>query len=111
MTRLHETEHREPPWSDRYPQPAEILADGSSVPKGNRIRRDISFRGTWLTFGTPEAAHHIRDRGENVVGVDPHLRDPRRRDFRLEPDSPAAQIGCEGIPWETIGPNRAVDFQ
>lgn len=36
--------------------------------------------------------------------ADPRFVDPQRHDYRLQPDSPALQLGFQPIPFEQIGP-------
>ena len=107
--RLYDIKHREPLLSERYPRLARILDDMPAVPKGNRIRRNISFGGVWFQFGTPEAEKHLIDSGDNLVGIDPHFLDPQGGNFRLGSETPATEIGFERIPWDMIGPNRTLD--
>ncbi|ACB76194.1 right-handed parallel beta-helix repeat-containing protein [Opitutus terrae] len=46
--RFREMNADRPPYTERYPALATLLADEPAVPKGNRIVRNVSFGGRWL---------------------------------------------------------------
>jgi hypothetical protein len=102
--RLHEVPYSQPPWSTRYPQLVNILADEPAAPKGNVIARNICVRGRWDDI--EDAARPLVLLSDNLVGQDPHFMDPGRGDFRLLADSPAYELGFVPIPTERIGPGK-----
>ena len=58
-----------PPYTDRYPELAQILEDSPDFPKGNRIIKNISFGGRWLDI-------HDRVRLADIVVRDNVIGDP-----------------------------------
>jgi hypothetical protein len=103
MDRLKAVNYSQPPYSVRYPELAGILEDEPAVPKGNRIVRNISVGGQWVTManGLTDKIIHFED---NLVDSDPHFVDPEAGDFRLKDDSPAYAFGFKPIPLGEIGP-------
>ena len=93
--------YKQPPWSTKYPTLVNILDDEPGSPKGNVIRRNISFGGKWLR-AADKTMPHIKFEN-NLVDTDPHFFDPSRQDFRLRTDSPAFPLGFQQIPIEKIG--------
>lgn len=102
--RLAAMPYREPPWRDRYPELVGILDDEPGAPKGNVVRRNISWKSRWLDV-EEKAKPWIRFE-QNLVDVDPQFVDAASGDFRLRPDSPAFALGFRELPWEEIGPRK-----
>jgi len=98
--------YKQPPWSIKYPTLVNILKDEPGSPKGNIIRRNISFGGNWFNKDWLDAKDKARPYikfENNLVDIDPHFFDPSRQDFRLRSDSPAFPLGFQQIPIEKIG--------
>lgn len=102
--------YTEPPYSERYPNLVTILDEQPAAPRGNRVRRNVSFGGTW--DGIRKAAREYVDIENNLVDVDPKFatprrigegKDPKAVDFALKPDSPAWKIGFEQLPLDQMG--------
>ena len=104
--RLEAMPYRKPPWSTRYPKLVTILDDDPGHPKGNVVRRNISFGGRWLDV-EKKAMEYLRFE-HNLVDVDPHFVDLDKKDFRLRADSPAFALGFREIPVEKIGLYRDI---
>ncbi|MHC4207969.1 MAG: right-handed parallel beta-helix repeat-containing protein, partial [Planctomycetota bacterium] len=99
--RLKAVPYRQPPWSEKYPSLVNILDDSPGEPRGNIVRRNISFGGKWLDV--ENKAMPLIKFEDNLVDKDPHFVDLDRQDFRLRPDSPAFALGFQQIPIEKIG--------
>ncbi|GMW03833.1 MAG: hypothetical protein AMXMBFR84_49670 [Candidatus Hydrogenedentota bacterium] len=93
---------KEPPYSTRYPELVNILNDEPTLPKGNKIVRNISVGGKWLDL-YDNLKEDIALFDSNMVDQDPHFVDMANGDFRLRDDSPAYQSGFKPIPYERIG--------
>lgn len=96
--RLKAMPYKEPPWSDRYPQLVNILDDEPGVPKGNRIARNIFWRGIPV---------QLRDNTAKWVAMEDNFEgDPgftSASGFVLSDDSPARRLGIEPLPVAIIG--------
>jgi len=99
--RLKAMPYKQPPWSEKYPRLVNILEDSPGEPKGNIVRRNISFGGNWLDV--EKKAMPLIKFEDNLVDKDPHFVDLDRKDFRLRSDSPAFDLGFKQIPIEKIG--------
>ncbi len=91
----------QPPYSERYPALAAILANEPKAPVGNVIARNISQGGRW--DGIHAAARPYVQLADNLIDEDPRFVDAENRDFRLRDDSPAWALGFQRIPIEKIG--------
>ncbi len=104
--RLEEMNYRQPPYSTRYPELAELdpyyAADAGVPPEGNVLERNICWGGKWLECGWHAKVEMLRI-ADNVTDKDPLFVDPGRGDFRLRPESPARASGFEPIPIHQIG--------
>jgi Right handed beta helix region len=98
---LRNMPYKQPPWSDRYPELVNILEDSPGLPKGNIVRRNVSFGGKWLYIRN-EAKPLVKFE-DNLVDVDPCFVNLQRQDFRLRPESKAFSLGFKQIPVEKIG--------
>ena len=99
--RLEAVPYQEEPWRSRYPQLLSYLEGNYAQPRGNLVTRNICWGGTWDEIqanARPGAALE-----DNLVGVDPLFVDAAKRDFQLQPESPAWEMGFERIPTEEIG--------
>jgi len=99
--RLKAVPYKTPPWSKRYPQLVNILDDSPGEPRGNIVRRNISFGGKWLDV--ENVAIPLIKFEDNLVDKDPHFVNIEQQDFRLRSDSPAFDLGFQQIPIEKIG--------
>ena len=99
--RLAAVPYREEPWRSRYPELLTLLDDEPGAPKGNVVRRNISFGGRWADIY--EKARPLVVVEDNLIDQDPLFVDPQNLDFRLRPDSPAWGLGFQEIPVERIG--------
>jgi len=104
--RLGAMRHREPPYSERYPELAQLDAyyakDEGVPPEGNVVSRNISLGGEWLQIGWHAKPEMVKV-SDNLVGEDPRFVDAASVDFRLRDDSPAWKLGFKKIPFEEIG--------
>ena len=89
-------------WRAQYPELVNILEDEPGAPKGNIIRRNVSWKGNWLSLGREAEPYPVFE--DNLIDVDPNLVDEAGGDFRLRDDSPAFEIGFEPLPLDEIGP-------
>ncbi len=90
-----------PPWSTRYPQLVNILADDPMAPKGNVIAHNICVRGRWGDFeGKAKPLVRFED---NLLDQDPLFVDAPHQDFQLRANSPAYRLGFQRLPLEKIG--------
>ncbi|MCF7974804.1 MAG: right-handed parallel beta-helix repeat-containing protein [Phycisphaerae bacterium] len=100
-TRLRDMPTREAVWRHKYPGLVTLLDDDPGLPKGNVVRRNISYGGTWLDVESK--ALPLIAFEDNLVDTDPQFVNPRTQDFRLRSDSPAFALGFQPIPVEKIG--------
>jgi hypothetical protein len=105
--RLEAMNHHQPPYSERYPELAQLDAyyakDAGVPPEGNVVARNICVGGTWLESSWHTGAATYVTVADNLVGADPHFVDAARDDYRLRPDSPAFALGFKPIAFEQIG--------
>ncbi|MEO2046855.1 MAG: hypothetical protein ABGX16_09815 [Pirellulales bacterium] len=94
--------HRQPPYSQRYPKLLNLYQDEPAVAKGNQLIRNISVGGRWLDLrdGLTENIVKLQD---NLVDVDPHFVDDQQENFNLQADSPAWKLGFKPLPIEKMG--------
>lgn len=79
--------------------------------ENNVVADEVVFQGSFdgsgksavYRNGNEAAAAELGKRGNLIVQGDPGFGDFRTQDFSLAPDSPAARIGFERIPFEKIG--------
>ena len=90
---------QQPPWSLRYPELLNLLADEPLAPKGNVVARNICQGGKGGST-EPKAVPYVTFK-DNLRDTDPHFRDARN--FRLQDDSPAFALGFQRIPFAEIG--------
>jgi len=106
--RLEEMNWRQPPYSERYPQLADLekyyAQDEGVPPEGNVVARNICV-GEWLSIGWHAQPEMVEVR-DNLVNQDPRFVDAEKMNFQLRPDSPAWDLGFERIPFEEIGPRE-----
>jgi hypothetical protein len=102
---LQEVRHDQPPYRDRYPELMTLLDNDPGVPRGNRINRNIFYRGKgWIRI-SPEVADGVVEMRGNWKGADPGFRDAAAGDYRLRNDAPVFEKGFERIPFE-YGPRE-----
>ena len=94
-------DHRQPPWSTRYPRLVGILEDEPLAPKGNVVARNICWNCKWEV--TQPKARPFVTFENNLVDTDPRFSGAPPADFGLAADSPARTLGFEPIPFDKIG--------
>jgi len=102
--KLEAVNYRQPPWSERYPHLADILADQPELPLHNSLSRNVCVGGRWLE--APETAAGRLQAQDNLVTTrDPGFVDPRRLDLRFREDAEVwtAVPGFTAIPMRRIG--------
>lgn len=105
--RLETVPYASEAWRTRYPNLANIMQNEPAAPAGNKINRNISYGGEWLSISAG-AERYIENR-DNIFGVDPLFIDVEKENFGLQAESPAHIVGFEEISIELIGliENRA----
>ena len=98
------------PYRTRYPELAKLLADQATMPKGNRIERNVFRCQITIDLHDPATEQEVAVR-DNWSGRDPHFVDANRGDYRLREDSPAFKLGFQPIPWQQIGRQLPSDSQ
>jgi len=98
-------------WRKAYPTLINILEDEPAAPKGNIIRKNFCFGGTWDNIET-RARPYLVIENNVILPLDAVTRffvNPGAEDWRLKPDAPVRSSlpGFEAIPFEKIGPRRA----
>jgi hypothetical protein len=110
-----------PPYSTRYPELAEYVKGDWHTPFGNRVERNVFWKGDasflrqvgdgkepddgwWLTRHLRKMPKEEFVVTNNLVNVDPKCVDFAAGNLRLREDSPAWQIGFKPIPFDEIGP-------
>lgn len=103
-----------PPWSKRYPKLPKLWDDEPAAPKGNVVRRNVSFGGRF--DGVHAQARPYVNFQDNLVDVDPKFIDPKfidpqKMDFQLHDDSPVYSKvpGFQRIPFQQMGLERDFD--
>ena len=110
--------YKEPPFSTRYPQLANILDDEPKQPKGNVVRQNIFWQGqaedlrrvakgapvlpTWWD-AIERKIRPLVTLENNLLNADPMFVNPDAGNFQLRDDSPAWKLGFKRIPVEKIG--------
>lgn len=119
--------YNKPPYSTRYPELVNLMADEPKAPKGNVIARNISQGGTWdKSVGFWRTSIETKARAyismsDNVVAPGTSVEDststsfivtkplfvnpenPKKGAYQLRANSPALQRGFEQIPFKKIG--------
>lgn len=109
--RLEAMNWRQPPYSVRYPELADLAAfydSGSGVPPGNiLIAHNLCVGGRWLVahWGADES---MVTQTDNYVGSDPGFMDMVKGDFRMPASAAPFAAGFRSIPFEVIGLGTAV---
>ena len=98
---LIDLNHKQPPWSVKYPELIGILEDDPLAPKGNVMARNVCWGGPW-GWTEPKAMPHVRFE-DNLIDADPKFVADPPASFRLAEDSPARKLGWQPIPFEKIG--------
>ena len=75
------------------------------------MRAAISQADENVFFDTAGAAAYLEQQRQiglerHSLLADPKFVDPARQDYRLQPDSPALQLGFEAIDFHRIGPRK-----
>ena len=91
----------QPPYSERFPALAQILAGTPKAPEGNVVARNISTGGLWSVVQADALPYVLIE--DNLVDEDPHFVDAENLNFQLRDDSPAFALGFERIPISEIG--------
>ncbi len=106
--------HHEPPYSDRYPELANLdpyyQTTAGVPPYNSRFCRNIAVNcGEWLRVHWGAEPEMLEECAGNLTEEDPKFRDPANDDYRLEDDSPALKLGFKHIPIDQIGPQRKLN--
>ncbi len=100
--RLNAVPYTSEVWRNRYPELVGILEDDPAAPKGNRIRRNISFGGAWDDEVTPGAAPYVQF-VDNWIDMGPYPPDTEVDVGALQGDSRAVAIGFEPLDMAAYG--------
>lgn len=104
---LLEVRHDQAPYRQKYPELMTLLDDNPGVPRGNRIDRNIFYRGkAWIRI-SGEVNPEIVEMKGNWKGIDPGFRNPATGDYRLKDGAPVLSQGFQPIPWNRIGPRTS----
>jgi hypothetical protein len=98
--------YQTPPWSTRYPSLVNILEDEPALPKGNIVRRNISFGGKWLTaWGKAYSPlQRMISLEDNWTDENPGFVDLPHGSYRIREDSPVwATTGLDPLPLDRMG--------
>jgi len=100
---------KQPPWSTRYPEMANLLEFHPDMPTGCVIENNVVVGcPKWLNQSGKKEEFQYTKFGENFVaaaGEEPGFVDAAKMDFRLKPDSPVFKKlpAFKPIPMEKIG--------
>lgn len=105
--RLKAMPYQSEPWRKAYPQLAHILEDEPAAPKGNVIRLNLCFGGTWDQV-EPKARQYLTIEKNLILPLEAardYFADPDREDWRLRKESPLQDRLPEFqiFPFEQIG--------
>ena len=115
-----------PPYSEKFPELANMIDDDPGAPVGNEVSRNVCFRGVWdkpagfwnvsiqqearpylkMENNTVWTQSADKDKPDQFEGEDPLFVNPDRPEeagFQLQPDSPALKAGFVQIPFKKIG--------
>jgi hypothetical protein len=110
--------YQEPPFSTRYPQLPNLLAEDPKSPRGNIVQRNIFWPGSGENIRRVLGGETAPDTwwddieakikplvllADNLINEDPKFVAEKTGDFQLRADSPAWKLGFERIPTEKIG--------
>lgn len=102
MDGLKAMNHKEPPYSVRYPELLTLLDDEPAMPKGNSIICNIFSGGERMQL-LNNLTEDILEMRDNLTEGDPGFVDPANGNFQLRDDSPAYKLGFKRIPMDKIG--------
>lgn len=113
------------PYSEQFPELANMIDDDPGAPKGNEVSRNVCYRGVWdkpvgfwRTSIQKEASPFLKmenntvwtqsseDDKDKFEGDDPlfvNPEHPEQAGFQLQPNSPALKAGFVQIPFDKIG--------
>ncbi|OGV66548.1 MAG: hypothetical protein A3K19_23835 [Lentisphaerae bacterium RIFOXYB12_FULL_65_16] len=94
--------YRQAPWTERFPQLTNILAEEPAAPKGTIVKRNIIYQCDKWDEIEGKARPYVTLE-DNLIAEDPHFVDAARQNFQLRDDSPAWRLGFQRIPIEKIG--------
>jgi len=113
-TALAKVPYRQGPYR-KYKGLATTLEDNPGAPKGDRVVRNVFWKGNGLDIWQTarpyvEVEGNMQDAGASFRWPDRLLRGPSSpKDFELKADGPAAAMGFEPIPLGRIGPGTPSD--
>jgi hypothetical protein len=93
--------YNKPPYSKRYPELVDIIANNPKAPVGNLIARNIFVGEGWKDVN--KDAEPFIEYEDNLSDTDPLFVDMEKHDYRLKPDSPALELGFKQVPLEKMG--------
>jgi hypothetical protein len=111
LEKIQALNYRQPPWSDAYPELAEIPDDWAALtnqhfqyPGGTVFSRNVSWSNAWTYVENDNAFSYYAEMTNNLTGENPLFTDLAGYDLTFRPDSPALAIpGFQPIPFYDIG--------
>ena len=104
--RLNEINHRQPPYSTRYPELAKYWDDNPAFPKRNVVDKNVFVRTAKIIKGKKEWLEYSEN---NFVTQDnPGFENEKEENFRIKKSSEifTKVPGFQSIPFEKIGPKK-----
>ena len=100
--KLRAMNYQEPPYLTRYPALVHVAEDEPATPKGNVVRRNLTYNCVRDEIA-PEAASHTVMEDNYAEARDPLFVNADENDYALLPESPVWAVGFEPIPTHRIG--------
>ena len=115
--RMDAMNYSQPPYSEKYPELLTLYDDEPAVAKYNKIQRNVSYRGKWLSLhnGLDLSVVHVKEnlvyktdqdyenKDDLVTDTDPGVVDLSEDKLRINKKSKASEISFEQIPFKNIG--------
>lgn len=105
---VKEVNPKQPPWSTRYPEMADLLESQPDMPRGDVIETNVAVNCPRLVNQSGPKEHFTRSKVQNNISLtleDAGFVNIARGDFHLRADSAVFQKlpGFKPIPFEKIG--------